>query len=158
MDSPIGPLLLAAQNGRLCEVRLLRAGEATAENAQEPVLIDAQQQILQYFSGARQTFDIPLQMNGSEFDRAVWKKLQEIPFEAIRTYGQIASDLGMPKASRAVGGACSRNPLLIVVPCHRVVAVTGKLTGFAAGLQAKKTLLKHEGWRIKEDSLVFRIE
>ena len=157
MDSPVGPLLFAAKDGRLCGVRLLAHGETT-ENAKDPVLMEAERQIRQYFAGLRRSFDLPLQMYGSEFDRAVWTKLLQIPFEEVCTYGQLACDLGKPKASRAVGGACARNPLLIVVPCHRVVAVHGKLTGFAAGLQAKRMLLEHEGWRIKEDCLVFRVE
>ena len=158
MDSPIGELVLTAQEGRLCGVRLRNMGENVPQMPQDRVLEEAERQIREYFAGLRRTFDLPLQMNGSGFDCAVWTHLLEIPFAQIQSYGQIAGALGMPKAARAVGGACSRNPLLIVVPCHRVIAASGKLTGFAAGMQAKKTLLEHEGWSMDGDRLVLRNE
>ena len=87
------------------------------------------------------------------FERGVWDALAGIPYGEVRSYGEIAAQLGKPAASRAIGRACARNPLLIVVPCHRVVAASGSLTGFAAGLDAKRALLELEGWRIKGDRL-----
>ncbi|MBE5799508.1 MAG: methylated-DNA--[protein]-cysteine S-methyltransferase [Clostridiales bacterium] len=154
--SPIGQLLLAEQDGMLCEIRLLQT-DADFHDC-DPVLDETERQLKQYFTGKREAFDLPMKMKGSAFDRAVWRQLMEIPFGETRTYGQIAAALGKPAASRAVGGACSRNPLLIVAPCHRVVASTGRLTGFAAGLDAKRVLLEHEGWMVREEHLVFRIE
>lgn len=146
VDSPIGCLLLSARNGRLCGIRLVQQTERT--DADDPVLQEAARQLEQYFAGEKKAFNLPLELQGSPFERAVWQQLLAIPFGEIRTYGQIAAKLDRPKASRAVGGACSRNPLLIVVPCHRVIAGTGKLTGFAAGMEAKQALLEHEGWSV----------
>lgn len=153
---PAGRLMLSCKNGRLCGIRF--AGEQERAEDEDPVLDEARSQLTQYFAGDRKAFDLPLQMDGSAFDRAVWEQLMAIPFGETRTYGQIAAALGKPTASRAVGGACSRNPLLIIVPCHRVIASTGKLTGFAAGLALKQALLEHEGWMVREEYLVFRIE
>ena len=147
IDSPFGRLMLHADNGLLCRV-CFATGDEHADDA-DRVLDETRRQLAQYFVGERTAFDLPLEKNGSEFDRAVWARLNEIPFGETRTYGQLAADLGMPKASRAVGGACSRNPLLIVVPCHRVIAGTGKLTGFAAGLAVKRMLLEHERQYVK---------
>lgn len=152
--TPMGDMLLGAQAGRLCKaVLLLHKEEVPDVDDADPVLDEAQRQIVQYLQGEREVFDLPLQMDGSVFDCAVWRMLQEIPYGAVETYGQIAAALGRPKASRAVGGACSRNPLLIVVPCHRVIAATGRLTGFAAGLEAKKALLSCEGWTIENGKI-----
>ena len=146
IQSPVGRLLLASRDGMLCQVRPAQDGERADQS--DPVLDEAKRQLAQYFAGERRSFHLPLQANGSEFDRAVWRLLEEIPFGEIRTYGQLAAALGKPKASRAVGGACSRNPLLIVVPCHRVIAGSGRLTGFAAGLEMKRALLVHEGQQV----------
>jgi len=154
MESPAGRLMLASQDDQLCEVRLAKPQEQAG--ADDPVLKEAERQLMQYFAGERSSFDLPLRMHGSAFDCSVWKRLLEIPFGGILTYGQLAAALGKPKASRAVGGACSRNPLLIVVPCHRVIAGTGKLTGFAAGLDMKRALLMLEGRLVFEDRI--RIE
>ena len=149
MDSPVGRLLLTVQDGMLCGVCL----SDTCINDEDPVLDEAQRQLEEYFAGKRNRFDLPLNPQGSAFDRAVWQQLLEIPCGEIRTYGQLAAAMGKPKASRAVGGACSRNPLLIVIPCHRVIAGTGKLTGFAAGLDMKRALLVHECWQICADRI-----
>ena len=151
-DSPIGRLLLSTKDGRLCEIRRVEYGEA--KHADDPILDEVQKQLDEYFSGRRMAFSLPLEIEGTAFERAVWQQLVQIPFGSVMTYGQLAAKLGMPKAARAVGRACSRNPLLIVVPCHRVIAGTGKLTGFAAGMQAKRVLLEKEGWTIQDDRVV----
>lgn len=151
IHSPIGGLLLSAQAGRLCGVRLAHQAEMMDDS--DPVLDEAERQLAQYFAGKRWTFDLPLSLEGSAFEQDVWRQLLAIPFGEIRSYGQIAAAIGKPKAFRGVGRACSRNPLLIVVPCHRVVAASGALTGFAAGMAAKKTLLICEGWTIRDDKL-----
>lgn len=153
IETPAGRFRLTSKAGKLCEIALADAAEVFEQGEDDPVLDEAKRQLNAYFAGERSTFDLPLHMEGSAFDRAVWQRLLEIPFGQIKTYGQIAAELGKPNASRAVGGACSRNPLLIVVPCHRVVAGTGRLTGFAAGLGMKRTLLALEGWAILNDSI-----
>lgn len=148
ISTPAGDMLIGVQDGRLCAVHPLAQRESIPD-VSDPVLDEAQRQIADYFAGARQTFDLPLYMQGTIFEQTVWRQLLQIPFGQIRTYGQIAAALGKPKAARAVGSACSRNPLLLVVPCHRVIGVSGKLTGFAAGLAAKERLLVREGWNVE---------
>lgn len=105
----------------------------------------AEQQLREYFAGTRTAFDLPLAPAGTEFQQKVWSALRRIPFGRVRSYGEIARALHKPAAARAVGAACGRNPLPIVVPCHRVVGTTGNLTGFAGGLEMKSWLLQHEG-------------
>lgn len=154
IHTPVGPLVLSARGGMLCGVRLAANVQESQFCADDPVLDAAQRQLNEYFDSRRREFDLPLHVEGSAFDCAVWQQLQRIPFGKIETYGQLAALIGKPNASRAVGGACSRNPLLIVVPCHRVIAGTGKLTGFAAGIKMKHALLGHEGWEICEDKVI----
>jgi len=101
-------------------------------------------QLEEYFAGRRKTFDLPLSAKGTEFQRAVWSQLEKIPYGVTKSYGETARSLGMPKAARAVGGACNRNPIAIIVPCHRVVGANGSLTGYAGGLEFKEKLLKLE--------------
>ena len=98
----------------------------------------------EYFAGSRAAFDLPLDFSGTEFQKKVWRALLTIPFGATRSYAQIATQVGSPKAMRAVGAANSRNPVSIVAPCHRVIGANGELTGFAGGLVAKKYLLDLE--------------
>lgn len=158
MDSPIGPLLLSADGEGLCGVRLLDRESACLElpkdDAACSLLNAAQQQLEAYFSENRKEFDLPLHAWGTAFEQAVWRELAAIPYGETRSYAQIARAIGRPKAFRAVGAACSRNPLLIVVPCHRVIASSGSLTGFAAGLPAKRALLSLERIRLKGDSVI----
>ena len=156
IHTPVGRLVLSACGGMLCGVRLAVNVQESQLCADDPVLDAAQRQFDEYFAAKRQEFDLPLHMEGSGFDCAVWQQLQCIPFGEVKTYGQLAASLGKSKASRAVGGACSRNPLLIVVPCHRVIAGTGKLTGFTAGIKMKHALLEHEGWEICEDKVILK--
>ena len=145
-DSPIGRLLLAADEAGICEIRLMKPDEMQPAIAETSLLLErAVQQIEEYFAGTRQSFELPLSICGTAFERLVWQALEEIPFGETRSYGQLAVQLERPKAARAVGRACSRNPVLIVIPCHRVIASSGALTGFAAGIPAKKALLRLEG-------------
>lgn len=153
MDSPIGCLFLRADDQGICETRLAKEGEFLPQNAQSPLLDEAERQLRAYFAGQRTAFDLPLSADGTAFERAVWGQLRAIPFGKTQTYGEIAAQIGRPSASRAVGAACGRNPLLIVVPCHRVVGGAGKLTGFAAGLEAKRTLLSLEGFELQGDRI-----
>ncbi|MGK6321837.1 methylated-DNA--[protein]-cysteine S-methyltransferase [Sphingomonas sp. DT-51] len=150
IDSPVGTLTLVASDQGLVAVlwpddapgRVRLA--ATDERADHPVLAAARIQLAEYFAGARRSFDLPLAPSGSAFQRAVWAALATIPHGETRSYADIARAIGRPTASRAVGAANGRNPLPIVVPCHRVIGTSGKLTGFAGGLAAKQQLLAHE--------------
>ena len=114
------------------------------KNNLHPVLVKTEQQLNEYFSGKRTKFSIALDMRGTRFQNDVWNALLAIPFGETRTYGQLAKQLGRPLASRAVGAANGRNPVSIIVPCHRVIGSTGKLTGFAGGLDTKAHLLNLE--------------
>ena len=117
------------------------------EDPGDPVLVAAVRQLAEYFAGRRQAFTVPLDPSGTAFQRQVWSALLTIPFGETRSYGDIARQIGHPEAVRAVGAATGRNPLSIVVPCHRVVGASGALTGFAGGLDAKARLLALEGCR-----------
>jgi methylated-DNA-[protein]-cysteine S-methyltransferase len=109
------------------------------------VLAEAERQLAEYFDGRRKTFSLALGFAGTDFQRKVWRALLTIPFGETRSYAQIAKQIGSPGASRAVGAANGRNPIAIVAPCHRVIGTSGKLTGFAGGLDAKAYLLALEG-------------
>lgn len=159
--SPIGELMLLAEHGSLRAVLWpdddpKRAGitsgvDGAASKANERVLDRTEQQLDEYFAGTRRRFDLPIDGGGTEFQRAAWAGLQEIPYGETRTYGQQASAIGRPSAVRAIGAANGRNPLSIVVPCHRVIGADGSLTGFAGGVDVKRQLLDHEA-RNRADS------
>jgi methylated-DNA-[protein]-cysteine S-methyltransferase len=150
VDSPIGRLKLVAtdqgvaailwENDRPSRVRL----DIAAQDNAHPVLIETERQLKEYFAGHRKTFALNLDTAGTAFQRKVWSALRTIPFGETRSYGQIATQIGSPRAVRAVGAANGRNPVSIVTPCHRVIGSTGKLTGFAAGLDVKARLLALE--------------
>jgi AraC family transcriptional regulator of adaptative response / DNA-3-methyladenine glycosylase II len=150
MPSPVGKLkLIASQTGITAilwendpprRVRL----ENMVRDDRNPLLLEAERQLREYFAGKRQSFSLPLDPRGTAFQKNVWTALLSIPFGETRTYGELARQLGTPTASRAVGAASGRNPLSILVPCHRVIGSTGKLTGFAGGLDAKAYLLRLE--------------
>ncbi|MEO8126697.1 MAG: methylated-DNA--[protein]-cysteine S-methyltransferase [Bryobacteraceae bacterium] len=114
------------------------------KDPQGPLLQEAMEQVSSYFRRTLQNFDLPLDLNGTEFQRKVWRALQEIPYGHTRTYAEIARIVGSPKAVRAVGGANHVNPVPIIVPCHRVLAANGQLGGFACGLDYKRLLLDVE--------------
>jgi methylated-DNA-[protein]-cysteine S-methyltransferase len=144
-------VLLAATEQGLAGVWFVHRQEHMPDSRQwttdeaRPILRAAAQQLHEYFSGQRQSFDLPLQPAwGTPFQRAVWQALQRIPYGRTSTYGDIARDIGNPKAVRAVGAAIGQNPHSIIVPCHRVVGANGSLTGFAGGLDRKQHLLHHE--------------
>jgi len=153
MDSPVGKLKLVASDDGLAAIlwendRSRRVPlNVDLKDDHHPVLIEAQRQIEEYFAGRRKEFALKLDVGGTAFQRKVWNALLTIPFGETRSYGQIARQIGSPGAVRAVGAANGRNPLSIVAPCHRVVGSTGKLTGFAGGLDVKARLLALEGAR-----------
>ena len=149
--SPLGDVLLAATEQGLAGVWFVHGQLHLPDSSQwmtdeaHPILLAAAQQLHDYFKGQRQSFDLPLQPAwGTPFQRAVWQALQRIPYAHTSTYGDIARDIGNPKAVRAVGAAIGQNPHTIIVPCHRVVGANGSLTGFAGGLDRKKHLLLYE--------------
>ena len=158
MDSPVGKLKLVAsdqglvailwENDKPTRVRL----SDLVEDPQHPMIQASEQQLQEYFAGQRKSFSVPLDMRGTPFQQNVWKALLAIPFGETRTYGELAKQLGTPSASRAVGAANGRNPVSIIVPCHRVIGSSGKLTGFAGGLETKAHLLGLEG----RDNKLFR--
>ena len=152
MDSPVGSLLLVADGDALCGVHFEphRQREQGAEgwrrvNGADPVLGPARVQLAAYFAGETTTFALPLGPRGTAFQARVWMALRDIPFGATISYGELARRVGQPTASRAVGAANGRNPLPIVVPCHRVIGSSGALTGFGGGMERKRWLLEHEG-------------
>lgn len=142
-DSPIGKMEIIEKNEKIVRIELVSKDEKTEENS-TPLLEKAKEQLVEYFDGKRRKFDFPVEFSGTDFQKAVWRELEKIPFGETRTYGEIASAIGKPKASRAVGGACNKNHILIAVPCHRVIGAGGKLVGFALGTDMKKWLLGHE--------------
>jgi methylated-DNA-[protein]-cysteine S-methyltransferase len=142
-QSPIGWLELVSTETHIVVVRFVdTSGQAPAESP--AVLATCVQQLSEYFAGQRATFTVPLNPPGTPFQQQVWRKLVEIPFGATSTYGHIAAELGNPNASRAVGHANGRNPIAIILPCHRLVGSNGSLTGYGGGLWRKAWLLEHE--------------
>lgn len=150
IDSPVGPLFLVASDAGLHAVEFVasrhpvRRGDDWREGA-HPVLDATGQQLAAYFAGGRRRFDLPLAARGTPFQQAVWNALTRIPYGATASYVELARSIGRPTASRAVGAANGRNPLSIVVPCHRVIGAGGLLTGFGGGLPTKAFLLSLEG-------------
>ncbi len=150
-SSPVGRLKLVASDRGMVAVLWENDDpkrvplDEPIEDGDHPVLALAEKELEEYFAGKRSAFSAPLDMRGTPFQKQVWEALQGIPFGETRSYGQLANQLGKPSAARAVGAANGRNPVSIIVPCHRVIGSSGKLTGFAGGLDAKAHLLTLEG-------------
>lgn len=157
-DSPLGPILIAAAADALTHISFLD-GTGPVEPAPDwqrddtPVLRRAAGQLAAYFAGARTRFELPLRPAGTAFQQHVWRALTGIPYGATVSYGELARRIGRPSASRAVGAANGRNPLPIVVPCHRVVGHDGRLTGYAGGLPIKERLLALERGHAAQQAL-----
>jgi len=151
IPSPVGDLKLVASEKALCAVLFNRGRDSKValngnyeERESHPVLKLAEKQLAEYFAGKRQSFDLPLEPKGTVFQMKAWKQLQKIPYGVTISYSEQAKGLGDQKKARAVGMANGRNPLSIVVPCHRVIGASGSLTGFGGGLKTKEYLLKLE--------------
>ena len=147
LDSPVGRLRLVSDGAHLVRIEF-ENHQSPADNetsTSDPVLAAAASQLREYFEGQRQCFDLPLAPQGTPFQKSVWAALEDIPYGELRSYRDIADSIGNRAAVRAVGAANGRNPLPVVVPCHRVIGSDGSLTGFAGGLDAKTLLLKLEG-------------
>ena len=148
--SPVGELTLIATDAGLSALlwpnddpKRVRVGERAAA-PEHPILVRAERELRAYFAGERTSFTVPLDAAGTEFQKKAWAALLTIPYGETRSYGELARQIGNPKASRAVGAANGRNPISIIVPCHRAIASDGALTGFAGGLETKRHLLALE--------------
>ena len=148
IDSPIGPLTLSGEGEYL--TALAFGDVRTAGDRPSPVLELAAGQLREYFSGGRRQFTVPLAAEGTEFQRRVWAALREIPYGTAASYKDVAIRLGKPGAAIAVGQANSRNPIPVIIPCHRVVGAGGQLVGYTGGLRIKKALLAVEGIPFRE--------
>ena len=155
LDSPIGRLMLTSDGEALTglymnlykgkPIKRPPTGEQWVQNATLDPFPAAIRQLKEYFAGTRRVFDLPLRAQGTDFQRRVWRELTKIPFGETWSYGQLARRIENPNGSRAVGLANGRNPIAIVVPCHRVIGADGSLTGFGGGIERKQWLLAHEG-------------
>lgn len=143
--TPIGELTLVASESAITEVHFPRRFSGDVPRGENAILARAAQQLTEYFARERTSFDLPLEMDGTEFERSVWNLLRDIPYGATTSYSDLARRLGTPKDARAVGAANGKNPIPIIVPCHRVIGANGDLTGFGGGLETKRWLLVHEG-------------
>ena len=149
-DSPIEPLLLTSDGTALTGLFMGEqrhgptVGADWIQNDDAAPFAEAKEQLAAYFAGNLQQFDVPIRLCGTDFQKRVWAELTRIPYGATRSYGELARQIGSPGASRAVGLANGRNPLSIVVPCHRVIGANGKLTGYGGGISRKETLLALE--------------
>jgi methylated-DNA-[protein]-cysteine S-methyltransferase len=163
MASPAGDLKLVACNNALVAVlwarernERIRLGPMVGD-AGHAVLLAAECQLEDYFAGRRTEFELAMELRGTEFQKRVWHALRRIPFGATRSYSQLAAELGIPGSVRAVGAANGKNPLAIVVPCHRVIGADGSLTGFAGGLDVKAMLLEFEARRSSSTAIQGRL-
>jgi len=156
-DSPLGPLLAVAEDdalralefvkpaGAIRQLEAMQAAlDATFERRTQPLLERLRAQLREYFAGTRRVFDVPLRFAGTPFQERVWNRLLTIPYGEVRSYLDLARDLGDPKAVRAVGGANGSNPISILVPCHRVIGADGSIVGYGGGLERKEFLLALE--------------
>ncbi|MCQ4022302.1 MULTISPECIES: methylated-DNA--[protein]-cysteine S-methyltransferase [unclassified Ruminococcus] len=142
-NTPIGTLCIQDDGKALTALYIDSSGD-TSGDFESDLLKRTKIQIMEYFDGIRQEFDIPLNPKGTQFQLNVWSSLQKIPYAQTRSYSDIAGDIGRPNSCRAVGGANGKNPIMIIIPCHRVIGKSGSLVGFSAGMEVKKYLLALE--------------
>lgn len=157
LSSPIGKITLVANDTHLLALYVGEEMKPMLEGAKKadkhPVLAMTKKQLKEYFDGERKNFDLPLAPNGTEFQNKAWKALTKIPYGKVWSYGKQAEYLKSPNAQRAVGGANGKNPIPVIIPCHRVVGSTGKLTGFSGGMEMKIFLLQLEGHKVDPSGL-----
>lgn len=144
INTKIGSMSIVEEDNKIVEIRNHKNVEENAVKKNTQLLKETEKQLNEYFEGKRKKFDVPLNPKGTKFMKDVWTALQDIPYGEVRTYQQIAEKVGNPKASRAVGMANHRNPIPIIIPCHRVIGSNGKLVGYALGMDRKKFLLEWE--------------
>jgi methylated-DNA-[protein]-cysteine S-methyltransferase len=165
MESPVGPLTIAVSHRGLWQLIFTKKSQPVLSlqlwlnqwitngklERKDQECLPYIQQLEEYFSKTRREFDLPVDMYGTNFQKLVWKQLREIPYGEVRSYKEVAQAIGVPKAVRAVGGANNKNPVSIVVPCHRVIGSNGSLVGYGGGLHIKEYLLTLEGWYHPKD-------
>jgi len=156
MRTPWGSCFLAASNNGILRVTLpgekqehalkalTKLATVSVKNEEIPLLIEAKKQVLEYFSGQRKTFDLPIDLRGTDFQKKVWRTLRKIPYGKTQSYQDVAIAIGNSKATRAIGLANHNNPVPLIVPCHRVIGKDGSMVGFGGGISLKQRLLKHE--------------
>jgi methylated-DNA-[protein]-cysteine S-methyltransferase len=150
-DTPMSTMLAIATDDAITDLHIVsgkyvpQIADDWVDSPKLPVFLQLRQELGEYFAGKRRSFNVKLAPEGTEFQRAAWKALTQIPFGQTRSYGEQAAAIGKPKAVRAIGAANGRNPIGIVIPCHRVIGANGTLTGYAGGLDKKEFLLKLEG-------------
>ena len=149
MSSPLGQIEIQASEIGVSHVLFVNENGQSITSNESALTQECARQLTQYFSGCRQIFDLPLDASGTDFQVNIWQCLAKIPFGDTRSYGEIASMINNPKSVRAVGGANGKNPISIIVPCHRVIGANGSLTGYAGGIDRKLWLLNHEGIEIQ---------
>ncbi|MGB0177835.1 MAG: methylated-DNA--[protein]-cysteine S-methyltransferase [Owenweeksia sp.] len=154
LQTGIGILEIEANDEALTAVGFLFE-DPPKEISSTPLLDEAKSQFKAYFNNRLQKFDLPMHWNGTDFQKSVWKKLMDIPFGRTTSYGALAAQLGDPKTVRAVGSANGKNPLAIIVPCHRVIGSSGQLVGYAGGLHRKKWLLQFEAQQLSGQASLF---
>lgn len=142
-ETPVGKICIGEENGCITHVTWSKIPQEYILEETE-LILNCKKQLDEYFAGKRKNFDLPLVPKGTEFQQKVWNALMEIPYGETRTYGEIAAAIGNPKAARAVGMANNKNPIGIIIPCHRVVGANGKLVGYAGGMEKKEWLLSLE--------------
>ena len=159
VESPIGPLTLAGDGSTLMHLRMTEQSHEPDRSGWTPAGADAfadvVEQLNAYFAGTLTEFDVELELHGTEFQRKVWAALQAIPYGQTRSYGEIAEQIGSPSASRAVGLANGRNPISIIVPCHRVIGAAGSMTGYGGGIDRKKMLIALEKTQAPAEPTLF---
>lgn len=159
-DSPVGPLLLTCQEDGLTGIWMDRQQPADLKaDASHPILLKTKLWLDGYFRGEDRVVDVPLAPEGTAFQRQVWQLLLTIPYGKTRTYGSISREMALAlgkehMSAQAVGQAVGKNPVSILIPCHRVIGAAGQLTGYAGGLEKKVWLLRHEGWKIQENRVL----
>ena len=153
MESPIGRLVVFADGHGITEIRFRNNSSPlpSAQGSANEWLELAIEQLNAYFNNRLTKFELPLSLSGTAFQQGVWRELQKINYGSTASYGQIAAAINKPKAARAVGMANNKNPIPIIIPCHRVIGSNGSLTGFAGGLEAKRWLLRHEGVSVQDE-------
>ena len=144
IPSVLGKLMLEEEDGKIVRLLFERDMPANVKQSDTPTLQKAAQELSEYFAGNRKEFDIPLNPKGTDFQKSVWNALCTIPYGKTMSYGQVAAQIGNPKASRAVGMANNKNPIPILIPCHRVIGAKGKLVGYGGGIWIKQKLLELE--------------
>lgn len=163
IPSPIGPLTIVASDSGVhvisfaAQEKLPASSASAVESQNHPILVQCAHELKEYFQGMRSTFSVPLNPSGTEFQKKVWSALIQIPFGTTVSYSQQADQMGRKSSVRAVAAANGRNPIAIIIPCHRVIASTGHLHGYAGGLELKRKLLEIEGLKINNLQVEMRI-